>query len=155
MRNRPTNHEAPCCTVYPGDHCVLLQKKPPSKLHCCWLCQLEQVVAPNKLTSNFDKANFIKFTTNNKTWINLNIGYGLQIYDLHWIRHCECVIPKISSPCSTTQYSWQQTWKNLFTCFHFILCYGVFFQWNLTDNKVYWSSKRKSLINLLAPEFGI
>jgi hypothetical protein len=29
----------------------------------------------NKLTSNFDKTNFMKFATNNKTCINLNIGY--------------------------------------------------------------------------------
>jgi hypothetical protein len=29
----------------------------------------------NKLSSNFDKTNFMKFTTNNKTSINFNIGY--------------------------------------------------------------------------------
>jgi hypothetical protein len=29
----------------------------------------------NKLTLNFDKTNFMKFTTNNKTSINFNIGY--------------------------------------------------------------------------------
>jgi len=45
--------------------------------------KLNKWFTANKLTSHFDKANFIKFTTTNKTLINLNIGYGLQIDDLH------------------------------------------------------------------------
>jgi len=45
--------------------------------------KLNKWFTANKLTPNFDKANFIKFTTNYKTWINLNVGYGLQIDDLH------------------------------------------------------------------------
>jgi hypothetical protein len=33
----------------------------------------------NKLTLNFDKTYFMKFATNNKTCINLNIGYDNRI----------------------------------------------------------------------------
>lgn len=66
--------------------------------------KLNKWFTANKLTLNL-----IKFTTNNTTWINLNIGYGLQIDDLHWTRHSEYVIPKLSSTCPATQYLWQQT----------------------------------------------
>jgi hypothetical protein len=36
----------------------------------------------NKLTLNFDKTNFIKFTTNNKTSINFNIGYDKTVEEV-------------------------------------------------------------------------
>jgi len=44
--------------------------------------KLNKWFTANKLTLHVDKANFIKFTTANKKWINLNIGYGLQVDDL-------------------------------------------------------------------------
>jgi hypothetical protein len=68
----------------------------------------------NKLKLNFDKTNLLKFATNNKTRINLNIGYdnkiiieilttkflGLQIdNNLNLKKHIEYVIPKPSSAC--------------------------------------------------------
>jgi hypothetical protein len=61
----------------------------------------------NKLISNSDKTNFRKFTTNNKTSINFNVGYdktievvttkflGLQIdNNLNRKKHIEYIIPK-------------------------------------------------------------
>lgn len=63
---------------------------------------------------NFEKADFIKFATNNKIRCNLNIGYndkttedaetakflGLQIgNNSNWNKHIDCAIPKLSSTC--------------------------------------------------------
>jgi hypothetical protein len=36
----------------------------------------------NELTLNFDKTNFIKFATNNKTCISLNIGYDNKTIEI-------------------------------------------------------------------------
>jgi hypothetical protein len=67
-----------------------------------------------ELTLNFDKTNFMKFCANNKTCVNLNIGYGnktirevettkflgLQIdNNLNWKTHIQYIIPKLSSTC--------------------------------------------------------
>jgi hypothetical protein len=66
-----------------------------------------------KFTLNSDKTNFTTFATNNITCTNLNIGYdnktteevlktkflGLQTDNLHWKKHIEYIIPKLSSAC--------------------------------------------------------
>jgi hypothetical protein len=68
----------------------------------------------NKLAPNFDKTNYIKSATKNKTCSSLNIGFdnklieeaeankflGLQIdNNLNWKKHVEYIIPKLSSAC--------------------------------------------------------
>jgi hypothetical protein len=75
---------------------------------------LNRWIKANKLTLNFDKTNFIKFCTNNKTCVNLNMGFddktieevettkflGLQIdSNLNWKTHIQYIIPKLSSAC--------------------------------------------------------
>jgi hypothetical protein len=73
---------------------------------------LQKWFKANKLTSNFDKTNFMKFPTNIKTCINLGISYNnkateevatflsLQIdNNLNWKKHIEYIISKLSSAC--------------------------------------------------------
>jgi hypothetical protein len=75
---------------------------------------LSKWMKANKLTLNFDKTNFMKFSTNNKTCVNLNIGYddktieeietakipGPQIdNNQNWKTLIQCIIPKLSSTC--------------------------------------------------------
>jgi hypothetical protein len=66
-------------------------------------------IKANKLTLHFDKTNFMKFCTNNRTCVNLNTGYddktieegittkflGLQIdSNLDWKAHIQYIILK-------------------------------------------------------------
>jgi hypothetical protein len=66
--------------------------------------RLKKRIKANKLTLNFDKTNFMKFCTNNKTGVNLNMGYdektieevettkflGLQVVsNLNWKTHIQ------------------------------------------------------------------
>jgi hypothetical protein len=75
---------------------------------------LNRWIKANKFTLNFDKTNFMKFCTNNKTCVNLNMGFddktieevettkflGLQIdSNLNWKTHIQYIIPKLSSAC--------------------------------------------------------
>jgi hypothetical protein len=46
----------------------------------CVFARLNKSIKANKVTSDFDKVNFMKFCTNNKTCVNLNMGYdGKQL----------------------------------------------------------------------------
>jgi hypothetical protein len=119
----------------------------------------------NKLILNFDKTNFMKFTTNNKTSINLNIGYdnktteevlttkflGLQIdNNLNWKKHIQYFFPKLISACfpmrTVTPLLKVDTLKLIyFAYFHSIMSKTVNFWGNSTDSKEYLSSKRKPL----------
>jgi hypothetical protein len=69
-------------------------------------------IKANKFTLHFDKTKFVKFYTNNKTHLNLNIGYdktievetskflGLQTDNtLNWKTHIQYIMPKLSSAC--------------------------------------------------------
>jgi hypothetical protein len=75
---------------------------------------LNKWIKANKLTFNFDETNFMKFCTNNKTCVNLNIGYDdksveevettkflcLQIdSNLNWKAHIHFIICRLSSAC--------------------------------------------------------
>jgi hypothetical protein len=98
----------------------------------------------------------MKFTTNNETRINFNIGYdnktieevllttkflGLQIdSNLNWKKHIEYIIPKLSSACFA-----MRTVKPLlnvdtlklvyFAYFHSVMSYGVIFWGNSAESK--------------------
>jgi hypothetical protein len=111
----------------------------------------------NKLTLNFDETNLIKFTTNNKTRINSDIGcndktieqvlttklLGLQIdNNLNLKKHTEYIIPKLRSICfamrTVTPLLKTDTLKLIyFAYFYSIMSYGVIFWGNSTDSKEY------------------
>jgi hypothetical protein len=114
-----------------------------------------KLIKANKLTLNFDKTDFMKFFTSNKTFVNLNIEYdnktieevetakflGLQIdNNLNWKTHIQYVIPKLSSACFTmrTVTSLMKTGTSklvYFAYFHSIMSYGIIFWGNSTDSK--------------------
>jgi hypothetical protein len=75
-----TNHEAPGCVVFAGDDTsiTVCHSKRDHFQNCITdaCTKLNKWFTANELTPNFDKTNFIKFATNNETWVNLNIGYG-------------------------------------------------------------------------------
>jgi hypothetical protein len=75
---------------------------------------LNKWIKANKLTLYFDKTSFMKLCTNNKTCVNINVGYNdktiekietaqfyvLQIKNnLNWKTHSQYSICKLSSPC--------------------------------------------------------
>jgi hypothetical protein len=121
-------------------------------------------IKANKLILNFDKTNFMKFCTNNKTCVNLNMGFddktieevettkflGLQIdSSLNWKTHIQYIIPKLSSACfamrTVTSVTKTETLKlDYFAYFHSIMSYGITFWDNSTDSKKYFTSKRES-----------
>jgi hypothetical protein len=128
---------------------------------------LNKWIKANKLTLNSDKTNFMKFCINNKTWVNLNIGYddktieevettkflGLQIdNNLKWKKHIQYIIPKLSSACfamrTITSLMKTETLKLVyFAYFHSIMSYGIIF-WEIRwTAKKYCTSKRKSYKN--------
>jgi hypothetical protein len=107
----------------------------------------------SKLTLNFDKTDFMKFATNNKTSINFNIAcdnktievlttkfLGLQIdNNLNWKKHIEYIIPKLSSASfamrTVTPLLKVDTLKLVyFAYFHSIMSCGVIFWGNSTDS---------------------
>lgn len=84
-------------------------------IFCCLydkLVSLNRMIKASELTFNFNKTYFLKFYTNNKTCVNLNIGFddktiqevettefcGLQIdSNLNWKTHVQYISPKLSS----------------------------------------------------------
>jgi hypothetical protein len=96
---------------------------------------------------HFDKTDFMKFTANNKTSINFNIGYdnetieevlttkflGLQIdNNLNWKKHIEYIIPKLSLACfamrTVTSLLKVDTLKLVYFAYlHSVMSYGVIF----------------------------
>jgi hypothetical protein len=108
----------------------------------------------------------MKFTTNNKTSINFNIGYnsktieelvrtkflGLQIdNNLNWKKHIEYIIPKLSSAClamRTVAPLLKVDTLNLvyFAHLHSVMSYGVIFWGNSTDSKRVYIIQKKIII---------
>jgi hypothetical protein len=130
---------------------------------------LNKWIKANKLTSNFDQTNFMKFCTNNKTCVNLYFGYddktieevettnflGLQTdKNLNWKTHIQYIIPKLSSACfairTVTSLIKTETVKLAnFAYFHSIMSYGITFWGNSTDNnKVFYTQKK--IIRIMA-----
>jgi hypothetical protein len=111
----------------------------------------------------------MKFTTNNETSINFNIGYdnktikevvrtkfhGLQIdNNLNWKKHIEYIIPKLSSACfsmrTVTPLLKVDTLKLVcFACFHSVMSYGVICWGNSTDSKRVFIIQKK-IISIVA-----
>jgi hypothetical protein len=105
----------------------------------------------------------MKFSANNKTCINLNVGYdtktieevlttkflGLQISNnLNWKKHTEYIIPKLSSACfamrTVTLLLKIDTLKLVnFAHFHSITSYGVIFWGNSKDSKRVFNIQKK------------
>jgi hypothetical protein len=116
---------------------------------------LNKWMKANKLTLNFDKTNFMKFCTNNKTHIKLNTGYvdktieevetttflGLQIdNNLNWKTDIQHNIPKLSSACfamrTVTSLMRTEILKFVYFAYlHSIMSYGIIFWGNSTDSK--------------------
>jgi hypothetical protein len=116
----------------------------------------------NRLALNFDKTNYMKFATMNKTCPSLNIGFdnklieeveankflGLQTdNNLNWKKHIKYIIPKLSSACfamrTVVPLMTTNTLKLVyFAYFHSVLSYGLIFWGNSTDSK-YFTCKRK------------
>jgi hypothetical protein len=126
---------------------------------------LNKWLRANQLSLNFNKTNYVQFTTKRNMSVNLKIGFnnnfitnssytkflGVTMNNtLSWSNHIDLLTKKLSNACyiirNTRRYMSASSLKMIYYAFfHLVMIYGIIFWGNLSHSSIIFRMKKRQL----------